>query len=103
MRTERVTILVGKLYDPMNAELAAGRRRAGGLRQVLNATREAGQDERRRIVSDLFWSGVDTVLVQPPFHCEARERDDARRSRRRVRRRQSLPRHPSHHGGSGMK
>ena len=21
-------------------------------------------------MSDLFWSGGDTVLVQPPFHCD---------------------------------
>lgn len=35
--------------------------------QALNATREAEQQERRRILGDLFWAGGDTVLVQPPF------------------------------------
>jgi maltose O-acetyltransferase len=64
MRTERVKTLAGELYDPMAAELAAGRERARDLCQALNAMREAEQNERRRIVSDLFWSGGDTVLVQ---------------------------------------
>ena len=37
---------------------------------TLNATREAEHEERRRIASDLFWSGGDTVLVQLPFRCD---------------------------------
>lgn len=64
MRTERVTMLVGELYDPLNAELAVGRERGRDFRQALNATREPGQEQRRPIVSDLFWAGGDTVLVQ---------------------------------------
>jgi maltose O-acetyltransferase len=63
-------MLAGELYDPMDAELVAGRERARDLCQALNATREAEQQERRRILTDLFWAGGDTVLVQPPFHCD---------------------------------
>ena len=70
MRTERVKMLAGELYDPMDPELVAARGRARDLCQALNATREAEQDERRRIVGALFCAGGDTVLVQPPFHCD---------------------------------
>ncbi|HEY7769251.1 MAG TPA: maltose acetyltransferase domain-containing protein [Longimicrobium sp.] len=64
---ERVKMLAGELYDPMDTGLVARRERARDLCQALNATGEARQAERRRIVSDLFWSGGDTVLVQPAF------------------------------------
>ena len=56
MKTERQKMLAGDLYDPMDPELVAARHRARDLCQDLNATREAEQDERRRI--------------QPPFFCD---------------------------------
>jgi maltose O-acetyltransferase len=61
--------LAGELYDPMAPGFVAGQERARDLCQALNAPREAGTNERRRLVSDLFWAGGDTVLVQPPIHC----------------------------------
>ena len=46
--------------------LATGR----DLCQALNATRESQQDERRRIVRELFGGGGDSVWMQPPFFCD---------------------------------
>jgi maltose O-acetyltransferase len=63
-------MLAGELYDPIDAELVAARGRARHLCQALNATRESQQDERRRILRELFGSGGDTVWMQPPFHCD---------------------------------
>jgi maltose O-acetyltransferase len=70
MAGERQKMLVGELYDPMASELVAARARARDLCQALNGTREADQDERRRILRDLFGAGGDTVWMQPPFFCD---------------------------------
>ena len=70
MPTEREKMLAGELYDPMDPALVAGRERARDLCQALNATREGEQEERRRILRELFGAGGDTVWMQPPFHCD---------------------------------
>jgi maltose O-acetyltransferase len=63
-------MLAGELYDPLDPELIAARDRARDLCQELNATREAQQQERRRIVSQLFGAGGESVWLQPPFYCD---------------------------------
>ena len=68
--TERQKMLAGQLYDALDPELVAARERARDLCQALNATREREQDERRRILGDLFGAGGDSVWMQPPFFCD---------------------------------
>lgn len=68
--TEKAKMLAGELYDPLDPELIAARLRARDLCQALNATREADQEERRRILRELFGAGGDTVWMQPPFFCD---------------------------------
>ena len=68
--TEREKMLAGELYDPFDPELVAARERARDLCQDLNATRESQPVERRRILSDLFGAGGDSVWMQPPFFCD---------------------------------
>jgi maltose O-acetyltransferase len=70
MRSERGKMLAGELYDPMDRELVTGRDRARDLCQALNATREAQQEERRRILKELFGAGGESVWMQPPFFCD---------------------------------
>ncbi len=70
MRTERQKMLAGELYDPLEPELVHARNRARDLCQALNATREGDQEERRRILRDLFGAGGDSVWMQPPFFCD---------------------------------
>jgi maltose O-acetyltransferase len=70
MKSEREKMLSGELYEPMDSDLVAGRNRARDLCQSLNATRESDSDQRRRILSELFGSGGDTVWMQPPFFCD---------------------------------
>jgi maltose O-acetyltransferase len=70
MKSERQKMLAGELYDPTDAELVVARTRARELCQQLNATPEAEQDWRRRILSELLGAGGDTVWMQPPFFCD---------------------------------
>ena len=70
MKNERQKMLAGELYDPLDPELVGARERARNLCQILNATRETEQDERRRLLRELFSVGGDTVWMQPPFFCD---------------------------------
>ena len=70
MSSERQKMLAGEMYDPLDAELATARERARDLCQALNSTREAEQQERRKILCELFGRGGDTVWMQPPFFCD---------------------------------
>ena len=70
MPSEREKMLAGQLYDPMDAELVVLRERARDLCWSLNATLDRDTDLRRRVLRELFGSGGDTVLVQPPFYCD---------------------------------
>ena len=78
MSTERQKMLAGDLYDPFDPELVAGRERARDLCQDLNATREAQQEERRRILRDLFGQGrrhgLDAAAVLLRLRLEHRAR-----------------------------
>jgi maltose O-acetyltransferase len=68
--TEREKMLAGELYDPLDPDLVAARHRARDLCADLNATREAQQAERRRILQSLLGAGGDDVWMQPPFYCD---------------------------------
>lgn len=70
MRSERQKMLAGELYDPFDPELVAARQRARSLCAALNASKEPEQDERRRILGELFGSGGDSAWMQPPFYCD---------------------------------
>ena len=68
--TERQRMVSGELYDAMDAALVGLREHSRDLCQLLNATREGEQEERRRILRELFGTGGDTVWMQPPFYCD---------------------------------
>lgn len=70
MQSEREKMLAGELYDPLDPELVEARRRARDLCQDLNAIREVMQEERRHILGELFGTGGEDVLMQPPFYCD---------------------------------
>jgi maltose O-acetyltransferase len=68
--TEREKMVAGELYDPLDPELVADRTRARNLCQALNQTREADEEERRRLLVELFGAGGAEVWMQPPFYCD---------------------------------
>jgi maltose O-acetyltransferase len=63
-------MLSGELYDPLDPELVASRRRARDRCRELNATAESDQERRRSILAELFGEGGDTVWLEPPFYCD---------------------------------
>jgi maltose O-acetyltransferase len=70
MPSEREKMLAGELYHAMDPELIAARSRARDLCQALNRTREDDAEERRRVLTELFGAGGDSVWMQPPFYCD---------------------------------
>lgn len=63
-------MLAGEMYNPLDPELVLARARARNLCGQLNATREPDDDQRRRILCQLFGAGGETVWMQPPFYCD---------------------------------
>jgi maltose O-acetyltransferase len=70
MRTEREKMLAGELYDPLDAELAAARRRARDLTKALNDSRDADQALRMVLLDQLLGAAGPDVWIEPPFHCD---------------------------------
>jgi maltose O-acetyltransferase len=70
MPTEFEKMLAGELYDALDPDLVAARKRARDLCQDLISTREHEQDHRRAIFISLLGKGGDSVWLQPPFYCD---------------------------------
>jgi maltose O-acetyltransferase len=54
MRSEKEKMLGGELYDPLDPQLSAERRRARLLCKALNDTRDDQQKERARLIKELI-------------------------------------------------
>jgi maltose O-acetyltransferase len=63
-------MLAGELYDPLDAELSAARRRARDLCQALNNSRDEEEALRARLLKELFGSSGESPWIQPPFYCD---------------------------------
>ena len=63
-------MLAGELYDPLDAELVAERRRARLLFAALNDTRDDEQDERARLIKELIPASGRGLWIEPPFYCD---------------------------------
>lgn len=70
MSAEWQKMLAGELYDPMDPHLVLARERARDLLHALNVTHARDQQRRRAILQDLLDKGGDTVVLEPPFHCD---------------------------------
>ena len=70
MTTERNKMIAGELYNALDPELVALRRRARDLCRELNATADADSERRRAILVDLLGGGGESVWLEPPFHCD---------------------------------
>lgn len=69
-RTEKEKMLSGELYDPLDPQLAAERRRARLLCKMLNDTGDDQQDERARLLAELLPSARSAPWIEPPFFCD---------------------------------
>lgn len=70
MRSEKDKILRGQLYDPLDPQLSAERRRARLLVQAFNDTRDDQSEERARLLRELIPAAGRGVWIEPPFYCD---------------------------------
>lgn len=70
MKTEREKMLAGELYNALDPELVAGRRRARLLTKRINDTRDDEQELRRELLQELFGSSGTNLWLEPPFYCD---------------------------------
>ncbi|MGE5294218.1 MAG: sugar O-acetyltransferase [Solirubrobacterales bacterium] len=69
MRTEKEKMLAGELYDPLDPQLVRERKRCRDLCRLLNDSREDQQEQRKRILAELFGHPTD-AWIEPPFFCD---------------------------------
>ena len=70
MRSEKEKMLSGELYNPLDPQLCAERRRARLLFKALNDTSDDQQDERARLIRELIPDAGEGVWIEPPFYCD---------------------------------
>jgi maltose O-acetyltransferase len=70
MSEMRERMLRGELYLANDAELQAGRARAQALLERYNATRDAEEEERDRLLRELLGEVGEGVAVMPSFRCD---------------------------------
>lgn len=63
-------MLAGALYDPLDAELCAARRRARLLVRAFNQTRDDESEARARLIRELIPVSGEGVWIEPPFFCD---------------------------------
>lgn len=68
--TEREKMLAGQLYLATDPELTEARRKARRLTRLYNATTEDEEEERARLLQELFGRIGAGSVVEPPFHCD---------------------------------
>jgi maltose O-acetyltransferase len=70
MKSEKEKMLGGELYDPLDPQLSAERRRARLIVKALNDTRDDQQEERARLIGELIPAAGEGVWIEPPFYCD---------------------------------
>ncbi|MDT8306365.1 MAG: sugar O-acetyltransferase [Anaerolineae bacterium] len=70
MKTEKEKMLAGELYNALDPELAAERRRARLLTRRLNDSADDEEALRRALLQELFGSSGANLWLEPPFYCD---------------------------------
>src|SRR5687767_12993840 len=70
MKSEKEKMLDGELYDPLDVQLTAERRRARLLIKALNDTSEDQQQERALLIRELIPASGSGIWIEPPFFCD---------------------------------
>jgi maltose O-acetyltransferase len=63
-------MISGELYDALDPELSALRRRARDLTQALNESRDEEEEVRARVLRELIPNAGEGLWIQPPFYCD---------------------------------
>lgn len=70
MKSQKEKMLGGELYDPLDSQLCAERRRARLLFKAFNDTADDQQEERARLIKELIPASGHGVWIEPPFYCD---------------------------------
>lgn len=70
MVTEKEKMLSGAMYDAMDPQLTAERRRARDLCKSLNESHDSEQELREHLMRELFGNTGDDIWIEPPFYCD---------------------------------
>lgn len=70
VKTEKEKMLAGELYNSLDPELVAGRRRARLLAKRLNDSSEDDKELRHALLQELFGSSGENLWLEPPFYCD---------------------------------
>jgi maltose O-acetyltransferase len=69
-RTQRERMLAGDLYNAVDPELTAERRRAAGLLHEFNKSAPSDLDRRLQLLRELLGSLGDGAEILTPLHCD---------------------------------
>jgi maltose O-acetyltransferase len=70
MQTEKTKMLAGELYNALDPQLMAERRRTRLLVKQLNDTRDDEKHQRRQLLQQLIGQQGDGLWIEPPFYCD---------------------------------
>jgi len=71
MKTEKEKMIAGELYNALDPQLSAERRKARLLFKALNDTRDNQTEERLKLIVELIPSSAGRGLwLEPPFYCD---------------------------------
>ncbi|MFC1922053.1 sugar O-acetyltransferase [Chloroflexota bacterium] len=70
MKTEKLKMLAGELYNALDSQLVKERRQARDLIKELNDSRDEEQERRLAIIDQLFASVGRDIWIEPPFYCD---------------------------------
>lgn len=68
--SEREKMLAGHLYNAMDGQLVAGRRRARELLARFNTSADSQTELRVQLYKSLFGAVGTDVHIEPPFYCD---------------------------------
>lgn len=70
MKSEKVKMLNGELYDPASPELLKERLNARRLTRLYNQTLETDENNRTELLKKLFGSTGRNLYIEPSFRCD---------------------------------
>lgn len=69
-KSEKEKMIAGDLYNPLDSELLAARRKARLLTKQLNDTKDDEEELRKKILFDLIPQQGVSLWIEPPFYCD---------------------------------
>ena len=68
--TEKEKMIAGQMYDALDVELTADRKRARLLFQKINKLDDSNKTQRDQLFYELVGSAGKNLWIEPPFYCD---------------------------------